>query len=245
LTWVGGYICVVSFAYRILIFLFSSLILWANPNSSWADPPEKSLRKGNSFLLNTISKYALIDYSKGLLKNVNKLSESSKDQIIDKSAHGTVAIILYEFATGLGPYTRFFHEEHPFVHELRLGPAMRWTLYTFFENGEKDQRDLRYQFSPLYKPILQSKWPFAVTQHYRTLSEHNLSQFVLGSFNSDVTTYQGKVYVHLWNVTSRKSLFLGLGTRVQRPAPFGNAGQHVYLVFTMDEAISLATSYKH
>jgi len=226
---------------HICIFL---LIMFVVPLQSAADPPEKKHQNGNSFLLNTISKFALIDYSKGLLRNVDRLNEESKDELISKSANGTVAILLYEFATGLGPSTRFFVDDQPFTREFKKGPAMRWTFYTYFENGCTDMLNLRYQFSPKYKPFKPSLWPFNITQHYRTLSEHNLSQFVLGSFNADIKNIDDKIYVHVWNVTSRKSLFWGLGKRVQRPAPLGNIEQHIFLEFTVSDARGLARSYK-
>ena len=219
-------------------------MLLVAPLLTTADPPEKKHQHGNSFLLNTISKFALIDYSKGLLRNVDRLNEESKDELISQSANGTVAILLYEFATGLGPSTRYFVDDQPFTKEFKKGPAMRWTFYTYFENGSQDMFNLRYQFSPKYKPFRLSIWRFGITQNYRTLSEHNLSQFVLGSFNADIKNIDDKIYVHIWNVTSRRSLLLGIGKRVQRPAPLGNIEQHIFLEFTNAEAMVLARSYK-
>lgn len=206
--------------------------------TSHAKPPWKKHVVGNDFLLTALSKHALISYSKDLLNDVEQLSEERKDIYIQSSAHGTVAIILYEFASGMGPSSRYFFDRHPFTQQIKQGPAMRWALSRYFENSEQPFVNLRYQFSPLYQPgsFRPKTWPFGLHQHALTLSERNISQFVLGSFNMDIQSQGEEIFIHLWNQTSRKSLFWGFGKKVQRPLPFGTISQHIFLTYSREEA---------
>lgn len=205
-----------------------------------ANPPEHRWQKSNSFLLHTITRYALIDYSKGLLEEVPQLSSENKDLLISESSNAAVAIILYEFASGSGPSTRYFYDSQPFVNTIKFGPAMQWVMQQYVGRGCKPIENLRYQFSPLLTPFKPNTWGFSVREHYRTLSKENLSQFVLGSFNAEIMNSGDSVYVHLWNRTSKKSLFLGFGKRIQRPLPFGTISQHIYLVYSKEEALRVA-----
>lgn len=208
-------------------------MLFASPLKS--DPPERRFHNGNSFLLHTISKYVLIDYSKGLLDDVNQLSEDNKNALIEINENATVAILLYEFASGFGPSTRYFYDHHPFTKELKTGSGIRWIMEQYIKGNQQDIFNIRYQFSPLYYPLDAKIWSFAIKQHVTTLSTRNLSQFVLGSFNADVTRLGDIIVVHLWNNTSKRSLFWGLGKRNQRPLPLGSIKQHVYITFTLEE----------
>lgn len=210
---------------------------------SLADNPRKVKKKENSFLLHTISKYVVIDYAKGLLNDVELLGEENKNAWINRSSHATVAILLYEFASGNGPAARYFYDEHPFTKEIRTGPAMRYVLHEYVQDSLKPITDLRYQFSPLYVPFKPGTWRFGFREHYRTLHEENLSQFMLGSFNASVEFINGQHLVHIWNTTSHKSLFWGLGKRIQRPLPYGNIEQHIYLLYSDDEVTEMATEY--
>lgn len=151
-----------------------------------------------------------------------------------KYAKASVAIILYEFASGTGPNTRYFYDNEPFTEEFKTGPAMDYMLKTYSEHvantGDSVITNGRYQFSGKAVPFVAETWPFCFQQHFLTLKQGNMSQFVLGSFNYSIHPGDsGHLKIHVWNTTSRRSLFLGIPSRVQRPLILGNVYQHIYM----------------
>jgi len=218
--------------------------------SSAVQPPtphSRSSINSQNWLLNQVGKIALQVYTYDILKNISDLDEKRKAEFFVKDEKATVGIILHEFATGTGPSVRYFDERTPFVQEIERGPAIEYLMHEYvngpwFENLDTANK-MRYQFSALAKDP--STWTFGVNQFFVTLGERNLSQFMLGSFFSNITpTDRGTLHIHIWNITSKRSYFLGLGPRVQRPLAFGNVTQHIYLEVSLDQAKELAQSYK-
>jgi hypothetical protein len=220
-------------------------------NLSMANPPEKKTiwqKIENSFLFNSATRWAVREYSEDLLEmnRVDISTEDGKQAIIDSSSLGTVGIILYEFATGEGPASRYFYKSDPFTQEVLRTPGLYYTLNQFASacdssiNTQFDSgfhvNNIRYQFSPVLVPIRPSTWQFSVEQHLATLEARTLSQVLLGSFNTDIHVLNDStIRLHIWNRTSKKSLFGGFGKRLQRPLWLGTVEQHIVFELSFEE----------
>ncbi|MCB9246260.1 MAG: hypothetical protein H6606_07490 [Flavobacteriales bacterium] len=227
------------------VFLIWGLLSASILKSSAGPEPvriENGVRKLG--IVQTIGKLALERYVKQRLPFASGLSEDQKYQYFKQNEEASVAILLHEFVSGTGPTVRYLDERYAFVRQMKNGPAMRY-LFSEFERLRPDtlsRLHLRYQFSAL--PAHPGTWGFSIVQHAETLGERNLSQFMLGSFFADFKLRNnGSVRVHIWNITSRKSYFLGQGERVQRPLLFGNVTQRISMDFTSEEWLALAAGY--
>jgi|GEM_PF-3627360 len=202
-----------------------------------AKPPKVKEQRAKQLgirLWSELGKRALIHHARKRLTDVTDIESKKKEEYIATNAKATVAIILYEFASGTGPTTRYFYDGQPFTEEFKTGPAMEYMLNQFYSQTDSNQGKAiyngRYQFSGRAIPFVAETWPFSIQQHYLTLKQVNMSQFVLGSFNfSIVPTDSNTLRIHVWNTTSRRSLFLGIPHRVQRPMILGNVYQHIYM----------------
>lgn len=215
---------------------------FANQQVSQKPPEKKSLlqRIESSKWLSHGAKWMLREYAKDLLteEEIVALSSLDKSTIVNSGEIGTTAVLLYEFATGIGPATRHFNQNDSFTQSVLRSPGMQWLLTNYrnqyevdsliqFE-ADKDQSNVRYQFSPLLFNADQNNWDFSFQQHLMSFDQQNLSQFMLGSFNADIRYVDEQtIQIHLWNQTSKKSLFGGLGNRIQRPLPLGTTRQHI------------------
>lgn len=196
--------------------------------SAHPGPGSLSIKPAGFGLFQTIGKMALERYVSTKLPRVSSLDEEAKYDFFAGDAQASVAIILHEFVSGTGPDVRYFDERYAFVQQMMQGPALPYLCHELnnvpVEEGARVH--LRYQFSPL--PAHPVTWRFAVVQHTKTLKSRNLSQLMLGSFFADfVFQSDSSVRVHIWNITSRKSYFLRIGERVQRPKLFGNVTQRI------------------
>lgn len=216
-----------------------------------AKPPEgRSLlqRLESSFLFNSMSRWVVREYSKGLLdeQKYNFVSDQGRENIVSESHIGVVGVVLYEFATGDGPSTRYFDSTSPLTRQIIESPGVYWVLNQYATQGDYQYGsyfdtsfnllNCRYQFSPLVVPMRPGTWEFSIQQHIRTLESQNLSQILLGSFNADVIAPDsGHLYIHIWNKTSKKSLFGGMARRLQRPLLLGTVSQHIVFELTPDE----------
>lgn len=219
-----------------------------------ANPPEKIRlleRIESSKWLNSSSKWLLKNHSMNLIKKqeVELLSTFDKEKLLTESEIGTASVLLLEFATGEGPSTRYFTKEDSFAQSFIKSPGMRWMLNQYANQYDSlstfdstlNLYNYRYQFSPVLQPFDLTSWDFSLTQHFETWDSKNMSQIFLGSFNADIqcvndTTLQ----IHAWNKTSKKSLFLGLGNRWQRPLPLGTIDQHFLLELSIEEIRQLS-----
>ena len=219
-------------------------------------PPEKKTllqRIESSKWLTHGAKWVLREYAKDLLTDneLKALTSLDKSTIINSGEIGTTAVLLYEFATGVGPATRHFNQNDSFTQSLLYSPGMLWLLKNYQQQYLKDslgcfdtsknQLNIRYQFSPLLFKIEENNWDFSFQQHLYTFDGKNLSQFMLGSFNADILFQDSRtIQIHIWNQTSKKSLFAGLGSRIQRPLPLGTTQQHItcYLTLAMFNSLT-------
>ncbi|MCB9261755.1 MAG: hypothetical protein H6607_05210 [Flavobacteriales bacterium] len=213
-----------------------------------ADQPKEKKHQSREHFFAKFYKWMLIEYSNDMCQRINVdfnvLTEKGKQQIMADNHIGTAAILLYEFATGEGPDTRYYIDSSSFIDEIKNGSAVDWILnqylLSYSENEYLQKFDsssnllnCRYQFSPLIEP---NTWKFAIKQHVQTLRQKNISQFVLGSVNADVFYISDSTLgVHLWNMTSQKSLLWGLGKRVQRPILLGTITQHIVFELSLEE----------
>ncbi len=220
-----------------------------------AKPPEKRSildRIENSALFNSLSKWVIKEYSKGLmdLKDYNVTSDEGKTIIMTKHSAGSVGVILYEFATGDGPSSRYFDESSLFTQEVMQSPGVRWMMEQYRAQYASDsltalhpgfdQFNARYQFSPVLVPLRPNTWKFSIEQHIKTLELKNLSQLLLGSFNADIQCIDDTTLrIHIWNRTSKKSLFGGFARRLQRPLLLGTVKQHLIFEFSLEEINSI------
>jgi hypothetical protein len=206
----------------------------------------------SSKCLNTVSKWLIRNHSINLLSNedVSVLSSFDKSNIIDKSKIGTAGILLYEFATGEGPSTRYFYKRHEFTQSFIHSPGVQYVLEQYHQQYDSnrlksfdscfDAYNSRYQFSPTLVPFKLESWDFSLIQHFETWDRKNISQIILGSFNSDIQyVNDSTIRVHAWNKTSKKSLFGGIGNRWQRPLPLGTTNQHFVFELTLKQFFAL------
>ena len=197
----------------------------------------------NRSLLDFAGSLSLYRFSTKRMPYVRNLDRELKQNVIDTSARQTVYILLYEFATGTGPSTRYFTHNEPFAKKISEGPAVDWLMQVYLDSAENCDslptlRNIRFQFSAKVIPLDFSTWGFAIKHNIKPLRSQNLAQFMLGSFNADIVpTKDSTLQVHLWNRTSRKSYFIGIGKRRQRPLPLGTVRQHVSFAIPWNEAL--------
>jgi hypothetical protein len=215
------------------------------------NPPERLNileRIESSKWLNFSAKWILQNHSMSLLnrEDVEVLSTLSKKRMLEESEIGTAGVILYEFATGDGPSTRYFSRSDKFTTSFKQSPGVQYLLkqyvatysgdsFHFFDSCN-DVLNYRYQFSPVYKPLDLNTWDFSLKQHFETWDKKNFSQIILGSFNADIQyVNDSTIRIHAWNRTSKKSLYGGFGKRWQRPLPLGTTTQHFTFKLTLSD----------
>lgn len=219
---------------RIITILLPLLLITSAVHAKPPKHKKKVAKELGIKLWSELGKRALIHHARKRLTDVTHIDEELKNSYISTNAKATVAIILYEFASGTGPTTRHFYDGQPFTEEFKTGPAMEYMLQTYRELLDSTDQTVitngRYQFSGRAIPFVWETWPFSLQQHYLTLKQVNMSQFVLGSFNYSIEPKpNGNLKIHVWNTTSRRSLFIGIPDRVQRPMLLGNVYQHIYM----------------
>jgi hypothetical protein len=169
----------------ILILLVFSLF----SGLTYAEPPRVEKHKGKQLgirLWSELGKRALIHHARKRLTDVTEIDEALKEEYISKYAKATVAIILYEFASGTGPTTRYFHDKQPFTEEFKQGPAMQYMLNCYHSQidstGDSILLNGRYQFSGHAIPFVAESWPnvssyrcsdmLVLSQHKQALRHH-------------------------------------------------------------------------
>lgn len=173
-----------------------------------------------------------------------------KEKLIYNDAHLSAMNLLYEFATGTGPVGTYWYEYHPYTQVIRDGIGIRhvckWYLSMQSAQTFLPAANIRYQASATVNPFRPSTWYFAFEQNIKLLQDKNYPQFILGSFHVRVDTLGGDEFrFTLKNKMSRKSLFIGLGPRVQRPKPLGTTFQNISFVLTRDEIKERAERIKN
>ena len=74
------------------------------------------------------------------------LSTLNKNQLVTESEIGAAGVILYEFATGDGPSTRYCTNADSFTISFMSSPGMHWVL-----NQYMSQYDSLYSFDSCLK----------------------------------------------------------------------------------------------
>lgn len=193
----------------------------------------------------------LKNHSMNLIKKeeIETIASFNKDVLIHESEIGTAGVLLFEFATGEGPSTRYFNKSDSFTQSFIRSPGMQYVLSQYMAQYDSlacfdstlNLYNYRYQFSPMLTPLDLTTWDFSLTQHLATWDSKNFSQIIIGSFNVDIQyKTDSTIQVHAWNKTSKKSLFLGLGNRWQRPLPLGTIDQHFVFELNVEEVLTIA-----
>lgn len=154
-------------------------------------------------------------------------------------------MLLYDFASGTGPVATFWTSADPYTQQIMNGEGMVQVCRMFL-NLQNDSvfrsvSDIRYQASATVIPFRPETWYFAFQQNIRLLKDKNYAQFILGSFNVRVDSLSSERFRFvIKNRMSRKSLFIGLGPRVQRPYPLGTTKQTISFILDKEEIINRA-----
>lgn len=91
--------------------------------------------KGKSII--DLGKISLITFSEYLYPGVELLKENQKQSLFKKNATATMAILLYEFASGEGSEKRTFTIIDPITHTIINSPAFIEALSNFFKENEQ------------------------------------------------------------------------------------------------------------
>ncbi|CAA9201225.1 hypothetical protein FLA105534_03477 [Flavobacterium bizetiae] len=139
--------------------------------------------------------------------------EDRKQSLFRKSSDATVAILLYEFATGTGKQSRDFDfYKHKFAQAILkdriINEIMEETLklliqtnYDFVNKPDSKELKIDLEFSPTPTYLIES-----IDKHF----DSNLAQIVIGGAFALVRIRKGKLEGYIYNETSRESLILHL-----------------------------------
>ena len=160
-------------------------------------------------------KKCLIEFAKRYRPDVDKLKENEKQTYFKSDMNSTIAILLFEFATGTGPKTRIFGESAIMTKSLMKGGALEQTLNDFYEknrgksNSELKSTYFEYKFSPTLNPASISK---SIDEHMEAIKEVEIkgtwSIFFLGGMHVFVIPKGSKLCIYMLNITGKKSLML-------------------------------------
>lgn len=162
---------------------------------------------------------ALIKTAKTIYPGVEKANEAVKQTQFKTNANNSVAILLYEFATGTGKDHRTFNygEKGSFANTFVQGRVLtevQTDLYDKIQNMtysefKKEGAKFGLEFSPDHAGLQES-----IEKHL----DSNLPQFFIGGANVSVsaTDDENWVSVSITNYTTRNSLMLHIGGNYQR-----------------------------
>jgi hypothetical protein len=196
-------------------------------------------------ILDRLGQWSMIRFCNRQHLDDQILQSFERHHIILSDAHLSAMNLLYEFASGTGPVSTYWLEYHPYTQAIQDGIGIRHVCkwYVDMQSSETFQPapNIRYQASATVIPPKPSTWYFAFEQNIRLLRDRNYSQFILGSFNVRVDTMGGDEFKFtLKNRMSRKSLFIGLGPRVQRPRALGTTFQNISFTLSKKEILEKA-----
>ncbi|MGN6568378.1 MAG: RHS repeat-associated core domain-containing protein, partial [Flavipsychrobacter sp.] len=169
---------------------------------------------------------ALAQTAKEIYKDVGNIkTEGQKQAIFKKDADKTVAILLYEFATGTGKEKRTFdYNTNPFVNKFLEGRVLPEIMKNFYQEVQKEH--LTYEkFKELGKEGKSIKFGLSFSPDQTSLRDSlkkhlnsNLAQFFIGGASISVKPGQkdGTIIVTVSNDTSRRSLLVHLGENYKR-----------------------------
>lgn len=171
--------------------------------------------------------YALNKTAKELFGNVENLSETQKQSYFQTDGKKGVAILLYEFANGLGKDRRDFSFDYNITQQFLQGKVTGDIRNDFLNNLSKNGLTYNqfikngnmikggYAFSPDHTTVEDS-----FSKHYNA----NWVQFFIGGANAEYypTNENGWIRVVIWNQTTRNSLMLHQGENYDRDGSGNN-----------------------
>ena len=189
----------------------------ASPSSSSSAETEISL----SMIIDHLSVDVLKFIAKSLLPGVEDLVEEEKENIFLENTRGTIAILLYEFATGEGEEDRTFNEQDAITKDIMKMDFVQYAIEDFYEKnlGRDDLVATKYSypFSPNFSlyGILNS-----ALQHekagYEILSNGDWLRLFLGGTTVHVKPDQGNLTISIGDSKSRNSWYYHIGIGVAR-----------------------------
>ena len=189
----------------------------ASPSSSSSAETEISL----STIIDHLSVDVLKFIAKSLLPGVEDLVEEEKENIFLENTRGTIAILLYEFATGEGEEDRTFNEQDAITKDIMKMDFVQYAIEDFYEKnlGRDDLVATKYSypFSPNFSlyGILNS-----ALQHekagYEILSNGDWLRLFLGGTTVHVKPDQGNLTISIGDSKSRNSWYYHIGIGVAR-----------------------------
>ncbi|MBS7233604.1 hypothetical protein KHA90_21555 [Flavobacterium psychroterrae] len=164
-------------------------------------------------LPNEIAGSVLAKTAERIYSGVKKLNENDKQLLFTKSYEATVAILLYEFATGEGLQNRNFDfHQHKFAQAILENrmikeimeetlKLLRQTNYDFVNKPDSQELKIDLEFSPTLTYAIES-----LDKHF----DSNLAQIFIGGAFALVRIRNAKLEGYVYNETSRESLLLHL-----------------------------------
>jgi len=176
--------------------------------------------------------------------NVSTYSESTKQEIFDNDANKTVAILLYEFATGTGEENRIFTslKENSFARKFIEGRILKEVYNDFYYQIEKNKcsydkfKNSEITISLEFSPDNTKTFLESIQKHI----DSNLSQFFIGGAIARIraTEEPNWVIVEVINNTSRKSLMFHIANNYEREkgkiVPLSTIGQRIIFKMKID-----------
>ena len=168
---------------------------------------------------NAAASTALIKTAKTIYPDVDKANEATKQTQFKSNPDNSVAILLYEFATGTGKDNRTFNYggKESFANSFIEGRVLSEVSSDFanaiksktYSEFQKEGAKFGLEFSPDHVGLQES-----VEKHM----DSNLSQFFVGGANVSVSATKDAnwVNVSITNSTSRNSLMLHQGENYPR-----------------------------
>ncbi|WP_394775402.1 hypothetical protein [Flavobacterium sp.] len=167
----------------------------------------------NEIAGNVLAKTAIRIYPevRRLINKDENEVEGEKQSLFRKSYEATVAILLYEFATGKGPKDRSFDfRQHKFAQAIledrmikeimeETLKLLRQTNYDFVNKPDSQELKIDLEFSPTLTYAIES-----LDKHF----DSNLAQIFIGGAFALVRIRNGKLEGYIYNETSRESLVL-------------------------------------
>lgn len=212
---------------------------------SYSHPLPVLSKKGTQTnIIDRLGQWSLVKFCEKNQISEKGLQVLNKTHIICSDANKTAVLLVYEFATGTGPSHSFWYKYHPYTQLFLQGEGMKYVCKQFLLLNKNDTfqsiADIRYQFSARVIPFKPNTWYFAFSQNYKVLKANNMAQFVLGSFNVQVDVIDQELFhFTVRNLMSRRSLFIGLGPRVNRPKPLGTTYQTISFTLSKAEMLEL------
>lgn len=225
-----------------LFFLIIHVLAYSSPLPIGKNNAQKSN------IIDHLGQWSLVKFCEKHQISTRGIDAMQKKQIITSDANKSAILLVFEFATGTGPVHTYWYKQHPYTQLFIKGHGMKYICQQFIKLNVNDTfksiDDIRYQFSATVIPFRPKTWYFAVSQNIKVLNANNMAQFVLGSFNVKINVINQDLFQFtVRNRMSRKSLFIGLGPRVNRPQTLGTTFQTISFTLTKSEMLALIAKY--